>query len=843
MTIRQVGYRLKTEGKEEVKRDLGEIGAAGQASGASLSSGFDGASRSLQSLGGYTDAQMARFKKMAQAAKEFQTAEEQQAKFNAALGVRAGSGLSASSFLSADEVAGKGMTRQQRAGRLNLLRQAGDVFTTGAMGMDPTMIAIQQLPQILDAAATSGFKLTAGMVAVGAGVAAAAGAVIGLAAAQASYEASTLKLTVATQGLGASAGMTAEQLEGQARAGAVAGDVSVKSARDMAAAYASTGRIGGSVMSDLIGVTQRYALTTGQDAASATKELGAAFADPVKGAGDLNDKLHFLDAAEQRHIENLARSGHEAEAQAILVDKLQESLLGASDATTGWAHAFKGLSTAASNAFDEVGHYIDRLITGGSDAEKTTRARTGLAIANAQIARDGGDATTLAAKKFYEGQLEDLRRKYVSGMDRLREAGLSNRSTDRQDLIDKYNPNDTKLAGLKADREKLLGLGVNDASSKKALKELDDQIKALGAGYKTAAQQAAALAREQRRAASAAAKEARDEARALREQAEADRKAQDLKTQGLRGELEIAKALNDPSAIDYAERQLRLQELTVQAVRDGIPLAIAWQRAGTQVSREMQAEFDALKKSYSDAILAKDQFRTSAERMADAEPGKDFIPYNAKTKFLEDMRVDTGQAFHDGLVAGFTGGDFLQVFARRLKYAAAEALAESLTNGVFGKKSDEHGGLFSKVISFGTSLLSRGGGSGANLASAANVLASNNAKLVAAGYAGGTNSALEGYAWVGEQGPELKKLRAGDQIKSHGESMAMVRAANDRSAASVTPVSVNATFAPVLTIGEGADAAAVARLETRLDAMQAGFRENVIGAVNDGMARRQIRVA
>lgn len=477
------------------------------------------------------------------------------------------------------------------------------------------------------------------------------------------------------------------------------------------------------------------------------------------------------------------------------------------------------------------------MITGGTSAERVSTARAALASLQGQ-----GDGPIIQEMRAANQKIiDDEYRKYVAQMDDLRAKGLSQRSTDRQALIDKFNPKDAKLAELKADREKLRGLGVNDASSKAALKELDDQIAALGAGYKTAAQQAAALARASRHAASEAAKDARDQAKGVREQAEADRKVQDLKTQSLRGELEIAKALNDPSAIDYAERQLRLQELTVQAARDGLPLAVAWQQAQIQVSREMEAEFAGLKRSFSDAQLAKDQFLTSSQRLSLAEPGKDFIPYSAKTAFLEDMRVSTGQSFHDGLVAGFTGGNFLEMFAARLKYTAANAVADSLTDAAFGKKDGSSSGFFSKIASFGASLLSGGGnGNGDALASAAAALASNGASLAAAGYAAGTQSAVEGYAWVGEEGPELRKLRAGDQIKSNPASMAMIRQVNARAAASAAGnLVVHATFAPVLD-ARGADAAGLARVEAKLDAMQAGFRENVIGAVNDGMARRQI---
>lgn len=44
-------------------------------------------------------------------------------------------------------------------------------------------------------------------------------------------------------------------------------------------------------------------------------------------------------------------------------------------------------------------------------------------------------------------------------------------------------------------------------------------------------------------------------------------------------------------------------------------------------------------------------------------------------------------------------------------------------------------------------------------------------------YADGTENAPEGWAWVGERGPELRKLRAGDVIRSNPRSMEMMAAA------------------------------------------------------------------
>jgi len=54
------------------------------------------------------------------------------------------------------------------------------------------------------------------------------------------------------------------------------------------------------------------------------------------------------------------------------------------------------------------------------------------------------------------------------------------------------------------------------------------------------------------------------------------------------------------------------------------------------------------------------------------------------------------------------------------------------------------------------------------------------------GFADGTESAPSGWAWVGERGPELRKLRAGDVIRNNPRSMQMA-AQNNNGASPVTP--------------------------------------------------------
>lgn len=85
------------------------------------------------------------------------------------------------------------------------------------------------------------------------------------------------------------------------------------------------------------------------------------------------------------------------------------------------------------------------------------------------------------------------------------------------------------------------------------------------------------------------------------------------------------------------------------------------------------------------------------------------------------------------------------------------------------------GGLFGAILGIGGSLIGGGGigamGSGAMGSSSLG----GGLAAIGAGFAKGTNNAPPGYAWVGEQGPELLKFRGGEQVIPNGA----LRAANN----------------------------------------------------------------
>jgi hypothetical protein len=164
MPVKEVAYRLTVDGKTETKRAFMEVGADGRAAGQSIAEGFkdagDEAERSATRAQAAYDRQMVAWKAQAAKALEIQKAMERNAQFDSFFGV---GGIRKSAEDSArvfEEAFEGGLTRLQKASRLNLSRQAADIFTMAAMGASPTMIGVSQGPQILDAWSTAGLKLT-----------------------------------------------------------------------------------------------------------------------------------------------------------------------------------------------------------------------------------------------------------------------------------------------------------------------------------------------------------------------------------------------------------------------------------------------------------------------------------------------------------------------------------------------------------------------------------------------------------------------------------------------------------------------------------------------------------
>ncbi|ARP98199.1 phage tail tape measure protein [Pseudorhodoplanes sinuspersici] len=256
----------------------------------------------------------------------------------------------------------------------NLSFQLNDVVVSLASGQQPLMVLMQQGSQIAQifgpGAGVTGIlrgvwqgitSLISPTVAVVGGIAA-LGAALGYSYYR--YIESQKELEVALAGTGRAVGATVGQIERIAEQSASAGNVSVAAAREMEAAFLRTGRIAVSQFEGLIKVVKNYALTTGTDVGTATKELAGAFADPVRGADTLNDKLNFLDDRTRQYVRTLAEHNDRTGAQRVLLDALKGSLVNASEATTALGRAWDFVGRMASNAYDAMGRAISRVLDG-----------------------------------------------------------------------------------------------------------------------------------------------------------------------------------------------------------------------------------------------------------------------------------------------------------------------------------------------------------------------------------------------------------------------------------------------------------------------------------------------
>jgi phage-related minor tail protein len=258
---------------------------------------------------------------------------------------------------------------------VNLGRQVQDIGVSLASGQSPFTVLIQQGTQVADIFATS----TASMSAFGGQLmrfASVAAPVVGILAAigTAAYalnsQISALQeLEKATFGVGVRSGATATQLDQIATASAAAAKVTVGSAQEMAAAYASTGKIGADNIGQLIELTARYARTTGQDLPEATKELAKAMADPIKGIAILNERTGAFDDANRQLITTLAQSGNRMAAQAAAMDVLRRNTVDATAAMGPFERAWQATQQFMSRRMDDLARGIQ-----GPNLEQQVRA-------------------------------------------------------------------------------------------------------------------------------------------------------------------------------------------------------------------------------------------------------------------------------------------------------------------------------------------------------------------------------------------------------------------------------------------------------------------------------------
>ena len=196
-------------------------------------------------------------------------------------------------------------------------------------------------------------------------------------AAAASWQSSQQSIAVALTGIGKAAGASVTDINRIAEATSSVSTISIAEARGIATALAETGKVGLSSFAPIIAITRDFATTVGQSVGEASKTLAGAFADPVKGAEELDKRLGFLDDATRNLIGSLAASGDRQGAQKALLDAMAPSLGKATDLTNGWAKAWTTVSNAASNAFTAIGKGVVRVPIRAQRYRRPNRAGPG----------------------------------------------------------------------------------------------------------------------------------------------------------------------------------------------------------------------------------------------------------------------------------------------------------------------------------------------------------------------------------------------------------------------------------------------------------------------------------
>lgn len=289
---------------------------------------------------------------------------------------------------------------------------------------------------------------------------------LGAAAAAISWQSSQREIELALAGIGRAAGASASDVNKIAEAHSSVATISISEARQVALALAETGKVSASTFGPILDVTKNFATTLNLSIGEAGKTLAGAFADPVKGADELDRKLGFLSDATKTLISNLAASGDRVGAQKALLDAMSPSLSKATDLTSGWGKAWTTVANAASNAFTAIGKGISEVLSGPSDIDQQiqqaearlaaaqgrqagTRPGTPGTLGNAPYARASADVAT------YTAALEGLRAKQAQIASQAADTKMNDFSKQVADVMSAAVPA-SKATDELADRVKLL---------------------------------------------------------------------------------------------------------------------------------------------------------------------------------------------------------------------------------------------------------------------------------------------------------------------------------------------------------------------------------------------------
>lgn len=153
--------------------------------------------------------------------------------------------------------------------------------------------------------------------------------------------------------------------------------VSKDSATAILGEFAKVSGLGGAMFRGLGSSAADFAAATGTDLPSAARKLAAAFADPAKGAKDLEASLGTLTAAQILTIEKMAAMGDKSGAQVALMEALKTATQGLAEqamtplgqSTEKLSNAWDTMTTAVgkSDAFSSANGWLATLIESAAE--------------------------------------------------------------------------------------------------------------------------------------------------------------------------------------------------------------------------------------------------------------------------------------------------------------------------------------------------------------------------------------------------------------------------------------------------------------------------------------------
>ncbi|WP_404977726.1 phage tail length tape measure family protein [Ancylobacter sp. 3268] len=344
--------------------------------------------------------------------------------------------------------------------RAQLYQQiGGDVIPGLLTGQSAYMVLLQQGPQIAQIYGGVGNTLravAAAITPVRLGMAGAATTVIAGGMALDDYLQSTKEVQIASVGLGRALGAAPAQLERIATTAAATGEISVREARSMEAAFLRTGRVGVSNFEGLIGISKDFAATVGTDLSGAQSQLAKLFADPSSGAAQLQ-QIGLLDGATARLVQRLAQQNRLSEAQSTMLNAIKPRLVDAAEATTAWGRAWDYLSRSASNAWDSIGKGIDSALGGSSDTleSRLSDAQQRLQAVYTRARRLG--VQNPAGADVIRAEIDDIneqmRRRSAQNSRRVDDASLDRAGTLAIDVAANSSANDTARRRLQLQQD------------------------------------------------------------------------------------------------------------------------------------------------------------------------------------------------------------------------------------------------------------------------------------------------------------------------------------------------------------------------------------------------------